>query len=228
MQSRLVVLISWLMSFSSSRSANITIAELSKQDRPAVSQHLAVVLLARKNNYTSFVNKSGKHQKLDIILGDSTGYIRAVVYRSDLDTLLIEDKGLLLKNFSVKDGLLRIGDTTTVYRYGTFILQVHFIFLAPPVKWQRSFTNSKSSVIVVVRHPSSVNFSIKKGWFLKNCPITFFLILHRDSMAWGLPAKKCWTKGPPGTIAPVAVFRHFAKFLKICPITFSLFWHGAS
>ena len=82
------------MSFSSSRSAKITIAELSKQDRPAVSQRLAVVLLARKNNYTSLVNKSGKHQKLDIILGDSTGYIRAVVYRSDLDTLLIEDKGL--------------------------------------------------------------------------------------------------------------------------------------
>ena len=107
------------------------------------------------------------------------------------------------------------------------------VFLAPPAEWQRSFTNAESSVVVIIHHPST--FYLKVRFFL-NCLITFFLILHRDSMAWGLPANKCWSpsnrpKAPPHVPQkwpPVAVFIHFAKFLKICPITFSLFWHGAS
>ena len=55
-------------------------------------------------------------------------------------------------------------------------------FLAPPADWQRSFSKCR-----IVRHPSSSSTFHLKAYFLKNCPITCFLILHRDSMARGLP-----------------------------------------
>ena len=48
------------------------------------------------------------------------------------------------------------------------------IFLAPPAEWQRSFSNTDSSVVRRRRRLSTFHLN---GWFLKNGLITFFLFL---------------------------------------------------
>ena len=99
---------------------------------------------------------------------------------------------------------------------GTIIILI--IFLAPPAEWQRSFSNTDSSV---------VNFSLK-CLISQNWPDNFFSFL-----AWSFLGKVlmyCKNYGFGWIILKVnlkgQIWRQFSQ--KNCLITFSLFCHEAS
>ena len=98
------------------------------------------------------------------------------------------------------------------------------IFLAPPAKWQWSFSNADSSV-VCRRHLSST-FHLN-GWFLKNGLITFFLFWHGASLGryWCTVKIWIWLNHPKchfkrSERSNLAPFLLGGNFLKNCLITF--------
>ena len=69
--------------------------------------------------YTSAKGQS--NTKLTLMVADSTGYMKGIAYNERFRSLLHEGYSVALRNFIVRDGLLRITTKTTVMRYVCYL-----------------------------------------------------------------------------------------------------------
>ena len=108
-----------LFRISPSHCRSITVAELqANPTNDIIPLRFNVVVVRRDAEFSSFTTAPGpKVYRLKLTLADPSGSIKCYVNDPKLDNKLIESKSLLIKNFHINDGIVRISQKTSVYRY---------------------------------------------------------------------------------------------------------------